>query len=135
MPRISGRNPLLTTQTKFLSKVAFAILASLAALGCSVYESGGRKFLEKQAFEYAGVSAASNLKTCHTAWASTGDWRLDQDTGRAFLYVKQNDLRVITQEQSAKYGCEFQFESPDELQAKRESAVHLTLLHQSLGID
>lgn len=117
--------------TKFLFKIALPSLLVLS--GCSLYKSDGRKFLESQAFEYAGVSAAQNLQQCHRNWSPSGDWRLDQDTGTTFTFIKGSGLRVFAQTPPANFGCEFHFESAEELESKRQSAIEVTLLHLRLG--
>jgi hypothetical protein len=124
-----------------LTGARYTRILALIALGfqlgaCSVYESGGRKTLEKQAFEIAGVGAQENLTACGYTPAKAGHWMLIQTTDEAKLYAREADtyeLRVTAKSTGPNIACLFHFSSAQELYQRSQSALELTLLHLSPG--
>lgn len=111
--------------------LAIAILLS----GCSLYQSEARKFLEKQAFEYAGAAAAPNLLDCTQATYSS-EWLLFMGTDRVRVYRHGEDLldvQVIPDEHK-EFSCLYRFESEEEFEQRFEAAEYLTLHHMGLSL-
>lgn len=107
------------------------IFSTALLAGCSVYQSEGRKFLEKSAFEFAGVAAyvtaCDNLGVDAT-WVKAGE------TAQTETFVNEDSeefrLKVLTTNldgDSSPYGCEFRFPSAQELVEKSENASGYTL--------
>jgi hypothetical protein len=100
---------------------------------CSIYQSDGRKFLEKQAYEFAGVDAQQNLLGCQSGSdSSAGQWTQLSHTQLARVFVHETDdfeLRVvpITSDDSA-FSCDYGFTSAQEMFEKTPAAVDLTIL-------
>ncbi len=121
---------------RFLSKkkwIALAALLVAAAQGaCSLYQSEGRKFLESQAFEYAGVQA--NLKSCDTLGAGPGgELRFTNERADVFQRPDQPlTIRVIPRAHEPQ-ACEFQFNDPTELDDRLPLAIEFTWQHLRLG--
>lgn len=106
-----------------------ALFAILALSACSIYRSDGRKFLETQAFEYAGTNAQSNLQGCQIA-APLSQWVQMSQTPLARIFVHDNDsfeLRIQPTETSVDFSCDYQFGSAQEMFEKTSAAVDLTL--------
>jgi hypothetical protein len=114
---------------KFHFSLALLLLPLCA---CSLYQSEGRKFLEKQAFEYAGVSAQANLLSCQSS-AANDRFRLIRTETRALVYAhpeKPLQIRVVPLV-DRRYDCDYGFTTDEELDAKVSSAIELTLQHLS----
>lgn len=108
---------------------AFSILIS----ACSVYQSDGRKFLEKSAFEYAGVGAF--VQSCG-AEPRGEEWLEASRSDAAIVYISERSdyaMRVDLLEGPEASGCRFRFHSAQEMVERTEDAVEYTLLHLSLG--
>jgi len=113
-------------------KYLFSFLAISSLISaCSVYQSDGRKFLEKQAYEYAGVEA--HLMGCQASAGATGT-KLIQADGRAEIYSLDDQplqIRVIPveMEKPRAFSCDYGFTTTDELNSKLTGAIEYTL-HQ-----
>ena len=109
----------------------FFLVCSLAAVtGCSLYESDGRKFLESNAFGYAGVGAQANLQGCNRPENQT-NWVLMSQDDRAELYSAESEtyqMRVALKDNS-NFNCDFSFKSAREMFDKTNEAEDLTV-HQ-----
>ena len=108
---------------RFRSSLIFSLL-SLSA--CSVYQSEGRKFLEKQAFEYAGVQA--HLVSCQNV-QSTDGLTLIHSEPRAEIFssaINPLAMRVVPLG-DRPYSCDYGFTSTDEMAAQFSPAIGLTL--------
>lgn len=123
---------------KILSRFPLLISVSLLT-GCSVYQSDGRKFLEKQAFEFAGVNAAANVTNCGYASSEVINqtseaklWTLSEKGENTETYVSESTefaMKVLTTGESPSYGCDFQFSSAQEMIEKSKDAAELTRLN------
>jgi hypothetical protein len=105
--------------------------------GCSLYQSDGRKFLEKQALDYAGVSAQTNLQGCANETMSE-DWQKASETEDAVVLISDKEeflMRVMPTARQDGYVCSFKFASAQEMVERTDSAIAITLIHlgQSLG--
>jgi hypothetical protein len=157
--RISVPNPRSTNRTKFRFK--FSVLYSLKnsrlslrawlggtlrrfsililssfAIGCSLYQSESRKFLEKQAFEYAGVAAQENLVGCPGDIADA-EWTLSEDTEDARLYLndaQEFEMQVIPNRGDTTFKCVYRFASAQEMVEKTQAAIDLTLAKMTLSL-
>ncbi len=112
----------------------FALLA-LSCGACSIYQSDGRKFLEKQALQFAR-SASVNQQGCGSEVMGE-EWMKTSKTDVAEVY--SNDaldftLRVVPLNADGSFHCTFQFASVQEMMEKTESAVDLTLEQMALGL-
>lgn len=110
---------------KFL--FSFLILSGMLS-ACSIYQSDGRKFLEKQAFEYAGVQAQENLLGCRQAPGVHG-FNLFHSEARALIFrseMKPLEIRVVPLGHRP-YGCDYGFANEEELNADLTPAIELTL--------
>ncbi len=110
---------------KFLSRTA-VFISSLFLGACSVYQSDGRKFLEKEAFEYSGAQAY--LLKCPGAEADVRDLELTHSDSRAqvFRFKNSQNIRVLTHQQPA-YACDYGFANALEVAALQEPAIELTI--------
>jgi hypothetical protein len=109
-------------------RVFWLYLIIFLLVGCSVYESSGRKFLESQALQYAGYQAQANLVSCKHETATT-TWLMFESNERAQVYVFDGDsfqMRVEPLEDRT-FSCFFKFSSAEELYKKSADAVDLTL--------
>ncbi len=114
----------------------FVLLLILPAISaCSIYQSEGRKFLEKNAYEYSNVSAL-NLQSCSYGSVSS-EWLEFSSTPTSTAFTSdQNEfaLLIVSHAQNTpSFACQFQFSSAQEMVERTEAASELTLLHQSLG--
>jgi hypothetical protein len=112
-------------------------LSLAATSGCSLYQSDARKFLEKQAFEYAGVAAVPNLLGCPGDIADA-DWTLASETQKARVYINdaaEFEMQVILNQGDTTFKCVFRFHSAQEMVEKTEAAVALTLHFQEQPAD
>lgn len=106
------------------------IFVLISTTGCSVYQSDSRKFLEKQALEYAGVAAY--LEACNSP--TNGDWILTNVTDDGYSIFTDETKEFRVQVSSLKnYSCSFKFSSAQEMIEQTDSAIELTALYQSLG--
>ena len=113
----------------FLISVALTALTTLTA--CSLYRSDGRKFLETQAYDAAGVNpgflgcstpqgnTVYQIKPVYLATQDNADLFLDE-TDRTKLAVKPRTAR--------DFACAYQFGSETERDAKMSAAVQDTWL-------
>jgi len=123
---------------KYFLKFSVSLVGLLLfSTGCSVYQSEGRKYLEKQAFEFAGVAATENLLACDYSGVDAS-WVLTEQTEQTDIYVSENqDFKMKVQVQRANgdlspsYGCGFQFGSAQEMYEKSADAAALTLFNFS----
>jgi hypothetical protein len=128
------------------SLLAFIIaMFSSLSIGCSVYQSSDRKFLEKQAFQYAGVGAMAqdDLIDCPNGSAGIDEtWEMTEQTELAQVWVPRSTpgfeatpadfsrLRVLYQAEDRIMNCYFEFNDQDERTIDQNAAVELTI---SLG--
>ncbi|MGE4132438.1 MAG: hypothetical protein AB7F86_12420 [Bdellovibrionales bacterium] len=112
-------------------KYLFSLVAFMTLSACSVYQSEGRKFLEKQAFEYTGASAY--LQGCSSGKVASG--ALISSSATTLSYQASEPafhLSVFSRAQT-DFACDFQFSSQSELEELAPAAVELTFLHLGLG--
>lgn len=126
-----------------LTSIFTLIACSILFSGCSVYQSDGRKYLEKQAFERAASASLLN------AWQGCNRDQSDQSAvtevhsqnensqieegwttlGEGPTYVatvsESDDFRLRIRTYS-DFHCDFQFESAQALIESTPSAVELT---------
>lgn len=99
--------------------------------GCSLYESAGRKFLEKNAYEFAGVTAMANQQSCQGERA-TAAWVQVNETSLAHVYVHDQgdnfEMRIVPSENNVEFSCDYQFASAQEMFDKTAAAIDLTLV-------
>lgn len=110
---------------KFLFSLSILICGLCA---CSAYQSEGRKFLEKQAYEYAGVQ--SHLVSCQNTNSIAGA-NLVFSEQRASVYSTDGQplaIRVVPSTGPA-FSCDYGFANGDELTHKLTGAIEYTL-HQ-----
>lgn len=105
-------------------------MISLIVSGCSAYQSEGRKFLEGQAFEFAGVQAQANLQQCSFE-LEDATWTFVRSTPEADVFARDVDgvyqLHVKSKAETPSFGCDFAFATVEERFTKSEDAVDLTL--------
>ncbi|NJL26295.1 MAG: hypothetical protein HC902_14865, partial [Calothrix sp. SM1_5_4] len=85
---------------------------------CSIYQSEGRKFLEKQAYEFAGKTAQANLLGCQSHTVVGSDWAHMSDSPLAQVYVSESEsfeLRVFPVEAEDGFACDYRFSSAQEM--------------------
>lgn len=105
--------------------LAYAVLTLGTGIGCSAYQSEARKFLESQAYEYAGVNASSYLLDCQNSWSDTEGRDSDMELNETKIYwMSPSSVRVSLIEQP--YSCDYDFQIPERAQAGLESAADLT---------
>lgn len=112
---------------RFLSKSATILLALLGSISaCSLYQSEGRKFLEKEAFEYSGAQAY--LSSCPGYDVAVADLTLVERTSTAqiFQLPTESNVRIVTNSENP-YACDYGFATPQERDAILNSAIELTL--------
>jgi hypothetical protein len=102
---------------------------SLAVVACSVYQSPGRKYLEKSAFDYAGVSAQEAqpfLQGCQNQGADS-HWVEQSQTADAKIFENEGFQLRIQPLAAANFSCDYSFSSAQELVEKTADAVALTM--------
>jgi hypothetical protein len=107
----------------------------LGLSGCSLYQSDGRKFLEKQALQFSRAAAA-NLQSCG-AGALSEEWLKTSEDERVEVYAsdaRDFALRVVPRTSDGVYSCTYQFESVQEMIERTDSAGDLTLEQMALGL-
>ena len=112
------------------------ILICIFSSGCSLYRSEAREFLEKQAFEYAGVAAQANLLGCPVD-IENADWTLASETEEARVYLNDEgmyEMQVISNKGDTTFKCMFRFSSAQEMVEKTEDAVDLTLYYMGQSL-
>lgn len=105
------------------------LLTALTTSACSLYQSEGRKFLEKQAFEFAGASAQQFQTACNNEGSSRA-WVKISETAHATVFVHDSDgfeLRVFPIDDPSGFHCDYSFPSAQEMFEKTEAAVDLTI--------
>ncbi|MBX3022400.1 MAG: hypothetical protein KF799_12070 [Bdellovibrionales bacterium] len=107
--------------------VAFITVVGLGA--CSLYQSPGRKFLEKQAFEYAGVKAQAYQMACEQG-ATLKGWAPFSQSTQAHVFTHETNefqIRVVTAGDPLPFSCDYQFASAQEMYERVGDAIDLTL--------
>ncbi|MGE0528797.1 MAG: hypothetical protein AB7G93_14745 [Bdellovibrionales bacterium] len=114
-------------------RLAVLIFSIWVTSACSLYQSEGRKFLEKEAFEFAGAAAQAHLTGCDSSPMGP-HWILLQSTSLAQVYANEGDgfqLGVLPlSEDESLFNCRFQFESAQEMYEQTAAAIDLTIAHQ-----
>jgi len=112
----------------------FVLSIATILSSCSLYQSEGRKFLEQQGFEYAGVSAQAYLRDCQEAKPTEG-WVKLTETPLARVYVHETDsfeMRVLpNQDNLSDFHCDYQFPSAKDMMEQTSAAIDLTLAEWS----
>lgn len=110
---------------KFLSKLIFLLSFTSA---CSLYQSDGRKFLEKRAFEYSGASAQANLLSCQEGAYRANEPELYRDNRVVVVQPVTAPLELqISTLGERPYSCNYGFTTTQELNDKVTAAIDLTL--------
>ena len=115
----------------------FILAVSIAALnGCSLYQSDGRKALEKNAFGIAGVSAQSNLLGCHSEELN-GEWLKVSQTEEAAVFASEHEdfaLKVVPLNTKEAFNCGYRFASAQEMIERTDSAIEITIHELGLSL-
>jgi len=111
------------------------VLLFMSGSACSLYQSDGRKFLEKQALQFSRA-ASVNQQGCGME-AMGEDWMKVSETEMAEVYG--NDaldftLRVVPRSTAGSFHCTYQFSSVQEMMERTDSAIELTLEQMALGL-
>jgi hypothetical protein len=95
--------------------------------GCSVYESDGRKFLERN-LDSIGVSVQSNLTRCDHE-PTQESWTLLEERADSVVYSSDEEgfrLKITTTLDPA-FNCYFKFSSAQEMYEKVQAACERTV--------
>lgn len=117
-------------------RILSTLILSFTMIACSVYQSDGREYLEKNAFQLANSTAQAHLLGCRYGHTNENSWIVIQETNAARVLASENDefqMRVMPKASAADYHCDYRFNSAQELYEKSASAIELTLLHFGLG--
>lgn len=101
-------------------------LCIITFTGCSVYESDGRKFLERR-LDSIGVSVQGNFTHCDHE--TTESWTLLEKREDSWAYSSDDDgfaLKVATTEDPT-FNCYFKFNSAQEMYEKVQAACDKTV--------
>jgi len=112
----------------------FGLIIILSTSACSLYQSDGRKFLEKQALQFS--AAAANLQGCVQEKLSA-DWIKIYTDNDADVYSSDNQefaLRIVPRHTKAAFYCTFHFSSVQEMVERTDAAIDLTLEQMVLGL-
>lgn len=107
--------------------VVLTLIFSLCA--CSVYQSDGRKFLEKNAYAFAGVSALQAqpyLLSCQNEPAAA-PWVEQSRTSEAEIFENEGFALRIQPLQATDFTCDYLFSSAQQLVEMTDNAVALTM--------
>ena len=116
-----------------MRQLLFSALSIISLGACSLYQSDARKFLEKQAFEYAGKSASAYLTGCDEELLGE-EWLMVSRTDSARIYASEiEEFTMKVKLQGGTFSCAFRFNSAQEMIEQTPAAIDLTVLHQSLG--
>jgi hypothetical protein len=122
----------LTSAYPYNMKLAWTLFAAtILLMGCSVYRSDGRKYLESNGFVIVSGSAVPNLENCGFGGGSDS-WTPLQETPEAWIFTSEDngtELHVVSKAETPAYGCDFKFQSGEEREQKLQDALDLTLLN------
>lgn len=110
---------------------------SIGVSGCSLYQSSGRKALEKNAIGLATASA--NMTSCQHSFPSAEYLKVSENEEAAVYASEREDfaMAVVPLKTGASYSCNYRFASAQEMIERTDSAIELTiqsfLTAQSLG--
>lgn len=107
---------------------------ALTLSACSLYQSDGRKFLEKEAFSFAKASAS--LQGCGEELADER-WAKISSSHNADVYSSEEldyTLRVIPAQSEKPFSCTYRFTSVQEMMDHTEEAVLFTLDQMALSL-
>lgn len=118
----------------------FALSAGigLSLTGCSLYQSSGRKALEKNAIGLA--TAAANMTSCQNSLPGTEYLKVSENEDASVYASEREDfaMAVVPSSKTATpYSCNYRFSSAQEMIERTDSAIELTIQNfltaQSLG--
>ncbi|HMN70176.1 MAG TPA: hypothetical protein PKC28_16675 [Bdellovibrionales bacterium] len=110
----------------------FFFISVFALTACSAYQSEGRKFLEKRAFEYAEEnrdSAMAHWQGCDSRTLNE-NWTLLSETPQARVFSDENEefsMRVQALGAPEGFSCAYRFSSAQDMIEHVDAAVILTL--------
>ena len=106
----------------------------ISTSACSLYQSEGRKFLEKQGLEYS--AAAANLQSCdHEPLGE--EWLKVFGTDSAAVFSSESQefvLRIMPLQANPAFSCMYRFSSVQEMIERTDAAIELTLGQVALGL-
>lgn len=114
----------------------FILALSIGLSGCSLYQSSGRKALEKNAIGLATASA--NMTSCQNSLPSAEFLRVSENEEAAVYASEREDFTMaVVPAGKAPYSCNYRFSSAQEMIERTDSAIELTIQNfltaQSLG--
>jgi hypothetical protein len=117
---------------RFCLRSLALIAAAFTVCACSLYQSPGRKFLEKQVFTFSGTSA--HFVGFQNSAPLEG-WILLSRTPLAQVYGHETgdfETRVVPVESDGQFSCDFTFTSAQEMFELMPSSVEMCVseLHQ-----
>lgn len=116
---------------KFRSSLFIAALMFLGA--CSLYQSDGRKYMEKEASSVAGISAADNFQYC-TEMTDSQPWVPWLETTEVVLLKNASEsFELLVAPKNSNSHCQFLFSSEEELIKRWPSAEKISLQYLGLG--
>ncbi len=96
---------------------------------CSIYQSEARKFLESNAYDYAGVSAEAHVVSCASPAALTSD-DLEPEAHESALIYRLSPVNIRVMVLDSTYSCDYAYEASTDADAGLEGAVEYTLKRQ-----
>ncbi|MGE3760454.1 MAG: hypothetical protein AB7H97_22000 [Pseudobdellovibrionaceae bacterium] len=115
----------------------FIFVAAVGLSGCSLYQSSGRKALEKNAIGLAMASA--NMTGCQNSFPAAEYLKVSENEEAAVYASEREDfaMAVVPLSISTPYSCNYRFNSAQEMIERTDSAIELTIQNfltaQSLG--
>lgn len=101
-----------------------------------MYQSDGRKRLQKSGLSTPVVLASANLLGCHHA-ALDSQWMKVSATAEADVFTSDQGeylLSVVPTQTNKPYHCTYQFESAQEMVERTDAAIELTLFNMGLSL-
>jgi hypothetical protein len=125
------------SSSAFLFSLLFSAAAFIGSLsGCSLYQSEGRRSLERNAYSLAGIGVSENLISCQSEnqdVIQSGRLIAQSEKGWAFaMTAADSDFRVaitppyLAPAHTLQRSCFFRFQSAEEALARLEAAIDLS---------
>ena len=110
--------------------IVAALVSSLALSACSAFQNASRKYLEKQAYDFAGLKLHEKLIGC-AAPSDASSWREAKPDPRAQVRTREADdayeLRVEPTTHAGDLACDYAFTTDEERSSVTDAAIAYAL--------
>ena len=109
----------------------FILALSIGFSGCSLYQSDGRKTLEKNAIGLA--TAQAYMTGCEWSLPAAEYLRVSSNDDAAVYASEREDFSMAVVPADAPYSCNYRFTSAQEMIELTDSAIEVTLQSYSMA--